>query len=884
MGVSVLEDTAERIVLLYEVGEFSTDVVDINGEQWTRLLLGSESPIQEVGAPELPNVRRSVIIPDDAEMAVQVLGSEYYEIPNLRIVPSKGPIPRTVNPADVPYTFGEAYAQDAFFPANVAVTGEPYIMRDYRGLLVVVNPFQYNPVLETLRVYTSVTIELANVGPGEINVLDRSTRSGNISLAFHGLYDHHFLNYGLQSRYVPLDESGDLLIICYDAWLTNVAPLVTHKIGRGISTTAVGVSTIGNDPTSIKNYIQSVYDTSDLAFVLLVGDGAQVDTPYASGGSADPTYAKLAGSDNYPDIMVGRFSAETAAQVDTQVERTIEYENVDVWSQTWFWKGTGIASNQGPGDDGEYDNQHMDNIRLDLLAYGYTLVDQIYDPTATASQVTTALNDGRGIINYCGHGSTYSWSSSGFSVSHVNALVNDNMLPFICSVACVNGQFDGYTCFAESWLRATNAGEPTGAIGAYMSSINQSWNSPMCAQDEFVDLFVSETYSTLGTLLYAGSCQMMDEYGSDGVNMFNTWHLFGDPTLRVVWVGPRPPQAMDVYLETPPNMAPTIDLLGSDDGLPDPPAALDYIITALPTNGSLSDPSGGSIASAPYTLTNRGNQVVYTPALNYIGPDAFTFLVDDGGVPPEGGQSAEATVSIEVGGPSPLYQTMLDEDPGWSCEGQWAFGAPTGGGSHNGDPDSGHTGENVYGYNLDGDYPDGMPQHFLTAGPFDCSGATDVELRFWRWLGVEWPFDHAHVAVSNNGTDWTTVWTSAATISDSSWNQMVLDISAAADDQPTVYVRWCMGTSDGSNTYPGWNIDDVGIWGVLPLEGLPGDFDADGNVDLNDFATFANCYHGSAITVPPGSCSQSEFEACDMDDDLDVDLGDFATFANYYTG
>ncbi|UCG33651.1 MAG: hypothetical protein JSU68_03255, partial [Phycisphaerales bacterium] len=109
-------------------------------------------------------------------------------------------------------------------------------------------------------------------------------------------------------------------------------------------------------------------------------------------------------------------------------------------------------------------------------------------------------------------------------------------------------------------------------------------------------------------------------------------------------------------------------------------------------------------------------------------------------------------------------------------------------------------------------------------------------------------------------------------------------ISAAADDQPTVYVRWCMGTSDGSNTYPGWNIDDVGIWGVLPLGGAPGDFDADGDVDLNDFATFANCYHGSAITVPPGSCSQSEFEACDMDDDLDVDLGDFATFANCYTG
>ena len=40
-------------------------------------------------------------------------------------------------------------------------------------------------------------------------------------------------------------------------------------------------------------------------------------------------------------------------------------------------------------------------------------------------------------------------------------------------------------CFAEKWLRATNSeGEPTGAIAALMSTINQSWNPPMLGQDE----------------------------------------------------------------------------------------------------------------------------------------------------------------------------------------------------------------------------------------------------------------------------------------------------------------------------------------------------------------------------------------------------------------
>ena len=46
-----------------------------------------------------------------------------------------------------------------------------------------------------------------------------------------------------------------------------------------------------------KAYIQDFYDTTDLEFVLLVGDAAQVATPTASGGASDPSYAKVAGAD-----------------------------------------------------------------------------------------------------------------------------------------------------------------------------------------------------------------------------------------------------------------------------------------------------------------------------------------------------------------------------------------------------------------------------------------------------------------------------------------------------------------------------------------------------------------------------------------------------------
>jgi hypothetical protein len=39
-----------------------------------------------------------------------------------------------------------------------------------------------------------------------------------------------------------------------------------------------------------------------------------------------------------------------------------------------------------------------------------------------------------------------------------------------------------------------------------------------------------------------------------------------------------------------------------------------------------------------------------------------------------------------------------------------------------------------------------------------------------------------------------------------------------ASGQPTVYLRWTMGTTDGGWRYCGWNIDDVQLWGVAAAQ------------------------------------------------------------------
>jgi len=534
LSVEIIESTPERTIIEYALGSFTRDRVIIDGEAYDTVSLGGESKTLERGFPALPDVSRSIIIPDDAEMSVRVVSSHHVDLDGFRVAPSKGKILRNVDPRTVAYAFDPIYESGDWYPSQLAAGREPYIMRDHRGMVVVVSPFQHNPASRTLRVYDRLTVEVAPAGPGRANVLERRTERP-VNTEFRKIYERHFLNFEQASRvrYTSVDEIGDMLVIAHGDFMTAMQPLVEWKNQMGVACEMVSVADAGGSSGAIQTYIQNYYDTHGLTYVLLVGDGAEVPTPYAAGGSSDPTYSLVAGGDSYPDIFVGRFSAESVSHVETQVLRTIRYEKFPDAGAAWYHKGTGLASNQGPGDDNEYDDDHVDNIRDDLLGFTYTEVDRIYDPQASATMVSNALNDGRSVINYTGHGSTMGWSSSNFSNSHVNALTNDGMLPFVFSVACVNGYFNGLTCFAEVWLRATHGSEPTGAIGTYMSSINQSWDPPMAAQDESTDLLVAGAKRTFGGLCYNGSALMMDEYSWDGEEMFLTWHIFGDPSLRV---------------------------------------------------------------------------------------------------------------------------------------------------------------------------------------------------------------------------------------------------------------------------------------------------------------------------------------------------------------
>ncbi|MCK4340713.1 MAG: Ig-like domain-containing protein [Phycisphaerae bacterium] len=71
---------------------------------------------------------------------------------------------------------------------------------------------------------------------------------------------------------------------------------------------------------------------------------------------------------------------------------------------------------------------------------------------------------------------------------------------------------------------------------------------------------------------------------------------------------------------------------------------------------------------------------------------------------------------------------------------------------------------------------------------------------------------------------------------------------------------------------------------VVTFSLLPGDFDHDGDVDIDDFNTFAECLAGPDVFDPPPGCNPGDFINADLDGDSDVDLVDFVTFQESFTG
>lgn len=552
-----------RIAVLNEVQGFQSTTVrfelgnytfkEVNTAQGTAKIpvVSGSTPLLKKGAPDLPKYTRSFMVPDTGEVYVQIQEADFIEIQNIRIAPSIGNLSRTENPTNFTRTNGAIYAENAFFPAGEVELREPYILSGARGVTLIFQPFRYNPVTQTLRIYHEITATIGCHADVQ-GVNERVPSTPRISLVEdQQIQQKHFLNFPVDRYEVPANW-GKMLIISHPEFMSAMQPFIAWKRSTGMPIDMISYASLGSETAIHEEIVQRYAD--GLKYVVLVGDIDQIPSPTRNGGKSDPSYGYVEGNDSYPEVFIGRFSAESIADVQIQVQKDLLYEQA--FSGNHYANVTGIASDQGPGDDDELDYEHIRNMEADLLGFTYSSSHEFFDGSQqdqdapgnpTADDVASAIDAGTGLILYTGHGSSESFSSSEFSNADIAQLDNASKLPIIWSVACVNGEFDNGTCFGEAWLRARQGNTPTGAATVFMSSINQSWNPPMSAQDEMVDILAGLNQSnqgrTFGSISLSGCMLMNDEYGDAGSEMTDSWHIFGDPSLLV---RTRAPQMFEV--------------------------------------------------------------------------------------------------------------------------------------------------------------------------------------------------------------------------------------------------------------------------------------------------------------------------------------------------
>jgi hypothetical protein len=295
----------------------------------------------------------------------------------------------------------------------------------------------------------------------------------------------------------------------------------------------------------------------------------------------------------------------------------------------------------------------------------------------------------------------------------------------------------------------------------------------------------------------------------------------------------------------------TYTLTNNDD------LSIDYSVTKNADwltidNGAGAIPPGGSV-----DVVVRINDNANTLGIgDYEDTISITNLTDHHG-------DRTRDVTLQVGIPQVMYSFPLDSDPSWQTEGDWAFGQPTGQGGAHGSPDptSGYTGPNVYGYNLNGDYPGGLGLTSLTTDAIDCSNLSHVTLRFRRWLGVRDQPDDASVRLSIDGQFFLTLWFNEDEVYDGDWQLVEYDLSPFADDESTVYVQWTLGPTYLGGAC-GWNIDDIEILGVEMGVPCPADVDGSGGIDVLDLLMLL----GAWGTNGPGADIAEPLDVVDVHD------------------
>ncbi len=492
--------------------------------------LGSNNSIMGIiGSPDLPVIRRMVLVPNHGKITLDVITSETSVLGNYRVGPYQEPQTYSGTPPEYRID-NTVYQNSSFFPATSVEIEKVEVLRDIRVAWVTFSPIQVNPVTGEVMLTTNVSINISatdELGENELNRIPVG-------------YTESFLP--IYNQVIGFEEDMDLVNGSYvfigsTESISLAEELINWKKQKGYEVHIGDLTEIGTTVSEIDAWLENAFNTwtNPPEYILLIGDNYVVPSPQFSGSeihAADNQYATL-GSGNLPSMHIGRISgndSDDLAYISWKIKNA-ELNPYQPAGDSWFNSAFSMACTSPM-------NAAYESLMLHQLFMANALQSAFYcdalggdDPTLSA--VTTEINDGVSVINYIGHGTITGLVTSGFNISAIAGLTNGRKMPWMFTVGCQNGEFDGNYCFTEAFLSEGTISDPKGAVNVMGSSTFTPIGPGDTLQiHTFRGYFTEEIYH-LGAAHSFGKAACYSSFGSSGIDMVNMAHVFGCPETDI---------------------------------------------------------------------------------------------------------------------------------------------------------------------------------------------------------------------------------------------------------------------------------------------------------------------------------------------------------------
>ncbi len=527
-----------------------------------------------IGDPKLPVLKKLIEIPFGASVNVKVISysEKEYTLSELGIanplIPVQPSVSKDITKKMPDFTYNTlTYTANQYNSDDIVSVEIIGTMRGVRLARLNIAPVKYNPVTKKIKIINDIEFEITF--PGADLASTNIIRENTYSPFFESMYSSTLLNYKIDNSKDALTKYPVKYVIVSDPMFqTALQPFVAWKTKKGFKVIEAYTNNIsvGATTTSIKNYIQGLYNAgtpSDPAptFVLFVGDIAQIPSFTGTTDNShvtDLNYCEYTG-DFIPEIYYGRFSATSVAQLQPQIDKTLEYEQYLMPDPSFLDKCIMIAGQDptfGPiNGDGQINYGTSTYFNP---AHGLTSFTYLYAVSASsASTIRQKVSEGVGYANYTAHGSSSGWADPSFGVSDVANLQNNHKYPLMVGNCCLTNKFDDNVCFGEALLRASGKG----ALGYIGGSNSTYWDEDFHWGCGYKTVVVNPTYSATGLgaydktfhdhgearsqwfasqdqMIFAGNLAVTQS-GSSLIDYYwEIYHLMGDPSLMVYFSVP----------------------------------------------------------------------------------------------------------------------------------------------------------------------------------------------------------------------------------------------------------------------------------------------------------------------------------------------------------